>query len=578
MADSFDEIESRLNRLEVELRAVRETLSAARAEAAAKAPAAPAVGAAVPVSPVAPPVPAGTAAPAASVAEPAPAKREFEANLVGTWFARVGAAAIFFGAAFAFKYAVDRDLISPAGRVVVGLLVGLAFVAWGEWAYRKTWARFGQAVAGIGVAIGYLAVWAGYQLYDLTSPGVTLVLLALAVVGGAALAWRHNSLGLAVLAALGGFLNPLLISTGRGTPSALYLYLLLLNLGVVSLARIKQWRPLAAVAVGATWFVMMLSAQELPMLTANDWLGLGFATTYAAAFHWFFALPLRGETDDVDRIWLFLNSLAWFLLGLSLLGEGLHAGFALTAALIHLGAGAGLRAVRPSDAPAVQTVLVLGVAALTAAAAFQFEGPTLATAWALEAAAVGLAAAALGMPTLLRSAAAVFGLSVAAAVFEFEFGLTYLPERPVLSVESLPLIIQTAVLTAAAVVLRRRADPEIPAHLVAVLANVFAVGWLSLELRAFGLNHLWSAEAFTFALSSVWTAYSCGLLVFGIGLRAKWARLTAVCLLGLVIAKLVFADVWMLETPMRIAAFVGLGFVLLLISLGYHRFRALILG
>jgi uncharacterized membrane protein len=72
--------------------------------------------------------------------------------------------------------------------------------------------------------------------------------------------------------------------------------------------------------------------------------------------------------------------------------------------------------------------------------------------------------------------------------------------------------------------------------------------------------------------------YATALLAFGIALRAKWARLFAVGLFGLVIVKLVTADVWLLETPLRIAALMGLGLVLLLASLSYHRFRALILG
>jgi uncharacterized membrane protein len=111
-------------------------------------------------------------------------------------------------------------------------------------------------------------------------------------------------------------------------------------------------------------------------------------------------------------------------------------------------------------------------------------------------------------------------------------------------------------------------------------ANLLALMWITFELWAHynRPSVTWSLAGFTYTLSTVWTLYAAALLAYGIGLRAKWARLFSVSLFGLVIAKLVLADVWLLETPLRIASLMGLGLVLLLCSLGYHRFRALILG
>lgn len=658
------------------------------------------------------PQPAAAAQPApSSVPPPPPPARpvrsgEFEANLVGSWFARIGAFAIFLGAAFAFKYAVDRNLISPAGRIAIGVLLGAAFIGWGEWARRKTWPLFAQAVAGGGVAIMYLSVWAGYQLYDLMSSAAALVFLALVVVLGGGLAIRHNSIALAIMAALGGFLNPMLVSTGRGSPSALDLYLLFLNAGILGLAFYKQWRALTGLALGFTW--MLLLGNLFDTTDSQKLAALAFGTVFYLLFQ--AALLARYRSDEApiapeDLLLTSLNSLVFFAFGMLTLPDGAQPLFALVLGLALIGLGAGRRRLRPADTNAVLTFIGLGVGSATTAVALQFEGPVLATVWALEAvlimaasaraqlsrlriaglvvfslslllslfgsglgalydpprlffsvdalpfvtqvaalagtsallrrqaqspvehraadtsailalvlnllwltfemaaqyqraswgtqtlpfaiatfwavyaAAIGAFGLTRGLPWTRHLAMAIFGLSLAISVLSSGLGAAYEPIRPVFSIEASAFLVQIAILASAAVALRRTSDSG-PAGWAAVSANLLALMWITFELWAhFNRPSAgWNLATFTFTLSSAWTVYATGLLAFGIARRAKWARLFAVGLFGLVIVKLVTADVWLLETPLRIAALMGLGLVLLLASLSYHRFRALILG
>ena len=627
---------------------------------------------------------------------------------MGSWFARIGILAIFLGAAFAFKYAVDRNLISPAGRVSLGLVVGAGFVAWGEWARRRSWPLFAQAVAGGGVAIMYLAVWAGYQLYDLVSPAAALVFLALVVVAGGALAARHDAVALAVIAALGGFLNPLLVSTGRGSLGALYLYLLLLDAGILGLAIFKRWRPLTAVSMAATWILAFVGwLADAPGTT----LAIGFAAVYFLMFHGAALYRyLRGEGPaSPEDLWLAgANSFGFFAFGMVVLSDPVEPLFALGVGLVHLGMGVAWRGIHREDANAILTFLAIGVGAITLAAALRFEGPVLATVWAVESVAIMVAAVRGRLSRLRLAGLAVFALSVGISLLGSGLGAFYDPPRLFFSIESMPYITQIAAVAATAIMLRRQNDSPLtrraaesaevvavvlatlwltfelaaqhqragwplrtlpfavatlwaagavgaaawglrkqtawavplpvcifavslamsvlssvveagyrPSGLLlsveslafvvqiailgsaavslrrralfpdqkaergaAVLANLLALLWLSFELRAHYNRPEtgWYLAAFTFSLSTMWTLYASGLLAFGIGLRAGWARLLAVALFGVVIAKLVLADVWLLETPLRIAALVGLGLVLLLCSLGYHRFRALILG
>ena len=93
----------------------------------------------------------------------------FEEDAIGTWFPRLGALAVLIGAGFGFKYAIDQGWIGPGLRVVLGIVAGLALVAGGEVTRKCGWHPYAQAVAGGGVALVYLSVWAAFHLYGLVS-------------------------------------------------------------------------------------------------------------------------------------------------------------------------------------------------------------------------------------------------------------------------------------------------------------------------------------------------------------------------------------------------------------------------
>ena len=147
--------------------------------------------------------------------EPIPDALDLEENVVGTWFPRLGALALLLGAGFGFRYAVDRGWIGPGARVASGVAIGVLLLLLGETTKRRGWAGYAQAVTGGGVAILYLTVWASFALYGMVSDPVAFALLVGVTTLAAGLALRHDSVALAVLATLGGFLNPIVVGRGR---------------------------------------------------------------------------------------------------------------------------------------------------------------------------------------------------------------------------------------------------------------------------------------------------------------------------------------------------------------------------
>ncbi len=177
------------------------------------------------------------------------------------WTVWVGGMILFVGAGLFVKYAFEQSWLGPTARVVLGLLTGLGVVVGGERFVRKDMRALGQGLVGVGLAILYTALYGAYGFYSIMPQSVTFALMIFVTTGGMALAIRHHALPISFLAALGGFLTPLMLSTGTDERDTLFAYLLLLDLGVLGVAIFKKWRALDVLAFVGTsvlfagWYV-----------------------------------------------------------------------------------------------------------------------------------------------------------------------------------------------------------------------------------------------------------------------------------------------------------------------------------
>ncbi|MET0986525.1 MAG: DUF2339 domain-containing protein [Steroidobacteraceae bacterium] len=160
----------------------------------------------------------------------------------GNPLARIGIVILFFGGAFLAKYAAERSLFPVELRFLLIALGAFALLFIG-WRLRDARSVYAQILQGGGIAGLYLTVFAAtkFHLLPLTLAFGLMVFIALA---GAVLAVAQNALALAVIATAGGFVAPLLVSTGSGNHIALFSYYALLNLGVFAVAWFRTWRVL----------------------------------------------------------------------------------------------------------------------------------------------------------------------------------------------------------------------------------------------------------------------------------------------------------------------------------------------
>jgi uncharacterized membrane protein len=109
----------------------------------------------------------------------------------------------------------------------------------------------------------------------------------------------------------------------------------------------------------------------------------------------------------------------------------------------------------------------------------------------------------------------------------------------------------------------------------AVLGALLLAAWVNLTIRhmfhASGLHLGPTTDGELYTYSIVWLLIGIGILITGIGFRARQLRLVAVGILLLVVAKVFLIDMSGLEGLLRALSFIGLGATLIGIGLVYQR-------
>ena len=154
-----------------------------------------------------------------------------------------------------FQYSVEKGFIkfTPLVRVVMGTIGGLLLLFLGEFTKKRKYAFVPNALAGAGIVCLYATFWAAKILYNLIGFEITFVLMVLVTAVGALLSIRQNSLFVAVLGLTGGFLTPLILSSGKDNPIGLFSYVLLLDLGFLWVAQKQKWSFVSYLALIGTF-------------------------------------------------------------------------------------------------------------------------------------------------------------------------------------------------------------------------------------------------------------------------------------------------------------------------------------
>ena len=531
--------------------------------------------------------------------EPSAASAGNLESAIGTrWIGRIGILAILFGVAFFLKYSFDNKLIGETGRVVLGIVWGVAFIGAGKYfQQKKGWTLYAQALTGGGLAILYLAVYAGFALYHLMPGALATAGLIAVTTTGMTLSARYSAYSLATIALLGGFLTPLMLSTGQNRPLSLFGYILLLDLGALLLLRFRPWRSLALVSLAGT--VLMYTLWHAEYFSAGQrWTAFGICTLF---FVLYTAAALLMERITRLPAGRFEQSMIFASAGFLTVAVITQQGHAcewtarfLVAGLAAVEALLAWQIQRNSPESRIQSVSCAGASLVltVVVTCMTVSGHWLAPALAAEAAVFCWMGLTLRMPGLRLTgyAAGVLALITLFDVLPYH----HEPFRrflPVLNSRfcSVALTIAAfyALLWMLATAREQLNHNDRAAQKGAFLASqLLSVLLLSTECLDYfrstsGDRHLQLTShrySLQLTLSILWALY--GSIMTGIGIvrRIRAARLFGILMLGLTILKVFLMDLSGLSTVYRIASFIVLGLLLLCVSYFYNRFKTLLFG
>jgi uncharacterized membrane protein len=311
----------------------------------------------------------------------------------GNALVRAGVIVLFFGVAFLLRYLAEHTHV-PLEFRLTGVAFGALILLGLGWRLRTRRAGYALAVQGGAVGILYMTVYAALRLYKLLSPAAAFPFLVLIAALSAALAVLQGSLAFALLAITGGFLAPILASSGQGDHVVLFSYYVVLNAAILVISWFKAWRPLNLAGfvftfvIATLWGVLHYRPEDFA--STEPFLIIFFLFYVAIALLFTRRQPpeLRGY---VDGTLVFGTPLAAFGLQSAMLHDRLlplaYSALAVSGVYLSM-AWLVHRRQSPARRPLVEAFLALGVTFITLAVPLALDGHWSAATWALEGAAL----------------------------------------------------------------------------------------------------------------------------------------------------------------------------------------------
>ena len=256
-------------------------------------------------------------------------------------FGKIGILIFVIGVGFFVKYAIDKNWINETFRTVLGFLTGAVLLAVAE-RLQKKYRTFSSLLAGVG-----------------------------------------------------GFLAPFIVSSGEGSYLVLFTYVSILNLGMFGLSIYKKWGELPMISFVFTWLIMGIFL--LFSYTSSSTVISGHLFLFTTLFYFIFLLPvfsiLRGEDMRtmsrglvfviITNNFIYLLSGALFLrnMGWSFKASGL---LSLFIALVNLGLVLWLWKSRKDYKFLVYTTLGLVLTFVSITVPIQLDGNYITLVWASE--------------------------------------------------------------------------------------------------------------------------------------------------------------------------------------------------
>ncbi|MDQ5954636.1 MAG: hypothetical protein QG583_564 [Patescibacteria group bacterium] len=497
----------------------------------------------------------------------------------GKLLGKMGIGAVFLGVAFFIKYAFDNNWVDEAGRIMIGVIVGMILFGIGQY-LRKEYENFSEVLMGGGIAVLYFSIFAAHSFYSLIDPFTTSIFLFLITLFSILIGIVNKDETLSIIGTIGGFVTPFLVGTQIDNMIEIFSYVTLLNLGVLVISFLKKWPNLVAVALVGTilnfivWAVRFYETESL--MPVIFFLSISFLVFLIASIY--------KITDSKDKAgegeyFILAGSAIFFMIASFVFLYKDHPSMLaliyLIVGLIHLFASYLVNKNNPNDYTLNVFLPVISVVFISIAIPIQFSGLTVAVLWFIESCLLYIVASLISNRGFQIMGVVVY----ACAFFNFFFFNEFFQKR---STEFVAIM-----------------NPEFMTLVLGIFAAYF-ISWiyqkfgsLTLEIQKQGISvfviianiltlyaissqivysHPSDSNIANTYMSVFWALYAAVLIGIGFAGRISLLRKMGIALFIVTAIKVVF-DVWNLGQVYRIVSFIVFGVVALIASFAYAKYK-----
>lgn len=230
----------------------------------------------------------------------------------------VGIVVLLIGISIGVKYAIDKNLVTPLTRILLAYAAsGGLFIL--SLILKKNYNAFSAILFSGAMVSAYFTSYGAFVYYNLIPETIAFILMIAFATFATLRSLQYNLQEIAILATVGAYAIPLLISANHENFLLLFSYILLMNVGVLYVSFKRSWKLLNLLALIVTW-TFFITWVYLKYKPHNKTFALIFLVVYYILFLisiFAFTLSKKIKLNDRQLLQLFLNNTAFYI---SLLG------------------------------------------------------------------------------------------------------------------------------------------------------------------------------------------------------------------------------------------------------------------
>ena len=194
----------------------------------------------------------------------------------------IGIVVLVIGLSIGVKYAIDRNLISEVMRIALAYAAGLVLYVLSV-RLKNKYQGFSAILFSGGMASLYFTTYGAYVYYDMLPFALAFAIMIGLTAFTVYQAMVYDRQEIALLGLVGAYGIPFLISKNAERVDLFFLYITIINIGVVYLCMKKPWKQTGRIAQSITW-LLFIGWAFMRFDIKQQWIGAVFMVAFFLLF------------------------------------------------------------------------------------------------------------------------------------------------------------------------------------------------------------------------------------------------------------------------------------------------------